>query len=108
MYLYDKNMTCAPVSVGLEFKFNFRRCRITAVHYECFDYVFVNPALENGRRKTITFRYWQDNMYKLGDVCILKGDKVPVALQCPNAFLQRENKRLKQIINTLIWANSRM
>lgn len=72
-----QNMTasCSPVTVGDQFKFNYRNCIVTKVYNNCFEWESLNPALKNKRKvNIITFQYWQQNIFYHFNTPILKGD----------------------------------
>lgn len=95
----DMTASCSPVTVGDEFEFNGRNCRVTKLHKKYFSYEYVNPTLNNGKSKIITFRYWQDNKsqkFKGGKI-VLKGDKI-MPWNTPELIAERKLKQLKERI----------
>ena len=59
----DMSAPCSPVTVGDEFNFKRKNCRITKINEDAsFNYVFINPALNDGKTRKITFKYWQNNI----------------------------------------------
>lgn len=59
----DMSASCSPVTIGDEFKFKNRNCRVTKINQDAsFYYVFINPSLNDGKTRKITFKYWQTNV----------------------------------------------
>ena len=90
----DASASCSPVTVGDEFQYDFKNCRVTKLHPFSFEYKYVNPSYSNSKGMFITYRFWQDYSYKnrLGKL-ILKGQYVPM-WNTPEKKAERKLKRL--------------
>jgi hypothetical protein len=92
----DMCAPCSPVSIGDEFKFNHRNCKVIKINNSSFDYEYINPALKNNKTNKITFIYWQNNVFYHFNTPILKGTDSPSILK--NEYYKRKLKRLKQLV----------
>lgn len=92
----DMCAQCSPLSVGDQFKFNHRNCKVIKINNSSFDYEFINPALKNNKTNKITFIYWQNNVFYHFNTPILKGTDSPGILK--NEYYKRKLKRLKEYV----------
>jgi hypothetical protein len=94
-------LVTAPVKLDQVFVFKGRNCKVIRIYDSSFAYEYVNPSLADGRKKIVTFTYWQENSYKPKGVgqSTLRYDGYTPSWDSPEYYAKRVIKRAINQLN---------